>query len=162
MKESDEETRKAIDEWLPTTDHLDTFQSDCISFDDMLKYSGIRKETPIDIVSIDVEGGEFDILEAFPFASYTVHAFVIEAGHDTAQRIDILMLGARYVKMAIVGKDQIYVHQDYLHHLMGNFLVGETDMNPFELVYPPYINIEPYNDTFAFFQRRFLDPEFGK
>ena len=46
--------------------------------------------------------------------------------------------------------------------LAGNFLVGETDMNPYNLVYPPYITIDPYNETFREFQRRFLDPKFGE
>ncbi|CAD7929028.1 unnamed protein product [Amoebophrya sp. A120] len=162
VAETKEETQKAIQDWLRGTDHLDTFQSECISLEDMLRYSGVTWKTPIDFVSIDIEGGEFEILKNFPFDKFTIHAFLIEAGHDSAQRIDILLLGAKYVKMAVVGKDQVYVHQEYLHTLTGNYLLGETDMNPYELVYPPYINIDPYNDTFDVFQRRFLDSEFGK
>ncbi|CAD7950225.1 unnamed protein product [Amoebophrya sp. A25] len=160
--EEDDEAKKKLDEWLPSTELLDTFQSDCITMDEMLRFSGIKKETPIDFVSIDIEGGELEVLVDFPFEKYTIHAFLIEAGHDTTNRVDILLLGAGYVKMALIGKDHVYVHGEYLQLLAGNYLVGETDMNPFDLVYPPYINIEPYNDTFPVFQRRFLDPKFGE
>ena len=46
---------KKIDEWLPQTELLDTFQSDCITMSEMLRWSGIKKDTPVDLVSIDIE-----------------------------------------------------------------------------------------------------------
>lgn len=98
----------------------------------------------------------------FPFDYWRVNVFLIEAGHENVHRIDILMFTNGYRKVALLGKDHVYAHQEFLQIMSFNFLSGKSDMNPYDLVYPPYINIDPYNDTFQVFQRRFLDPKFGE
>lgn len=46
----------AVDAWLETSeDHVDAFQSKCVSLSDMLLLSGYEVSTEIDLVSIDIE-----------------------------------------------------------------------------------------------------------
>eukprot|EP00392_Amoebophrya_sp_AT5.2_P012750 g12857.t1 len=178
-----------------------TFSATSVSLEDLLRQHGAAAEAGapavvVDLVSIDVEGGEFDILKDYPFDKDPsnglprINVFLIETDAKSVFKMDILMLEGGYAKVAQIGKDQVYVHREFLQQLayevpppgagvpqaaVEDFVnpnaaerkVIATDAeipspsNPFELTYPPYINIEPYNDTFAEFQKRFLDPEFG-
>ncbi len=64
----------------------------------------------IDLISLDIEGGEVAALSAFDFAKYPVHAWTIEnnAG-DSGGEIGAIMQAAGYARAAHVGVDEIYV-----------------------------------------------------
>lgn len=151
---------------------MHSFEADCVSLEELLERHGATKGTAIDLVSMDVEGGEFEILTDFPFNQYDIHVFLIEADPEWVFRIDILLLTNGYQKIAVLGKDQVYVKRSHLQFLAQLEIKQESlrqegiasdavGGNPFDLVYPPYISIVPYNDTFTVFQRRFLDKGFG-
>jgi FkbM family methyltransferase len=61
----------------------------------------------IDFLSLDVEGGEMDILAAFPFDKYEIDVFSIE---NNAQSSDLpqLMSAKGYELVEFVGVDDIY------------------------------------------------------
>lgn len=141
-----------------------SYISQCITLDQLLEAQGASPETPVDFISIDVEGGEIDILRDFPFHKYMVHVFLLETDHDSSFILDTLLIPNGYQKVAVLGKDHVYAHSQFLFALAGSYFMGQDSApsNPFMLKFPPYINIEPYNDTFPVFQRRFLDREFGK
>lgn len=60
-----------------------------ISLDDFLTKHAAPKE--IDYLSIDTEGGEFEILQAFPFDKWRIHLLTVEHNF-TARRADIRAL----------------------------------------------------------------------
>jgi FkbM family methyltransferase len=74
---------------------------------DLLIEHGLRQ---VDYLSIDVEGAEQAILEAFPFDSFDIKAWSVEvrAGSDEIAEI---MQRAGYIRTAFIGQDQIFVHQ---------------------------------------------------
>lgn len=71
---------------------------------DVLDEQGIQK---IDYVSIDIEGAELGVLSAFPFESYDITAWTIEANQD-AQKIINLMKDNNYRFLAVVGVDLVF------------------------------------------------------
>ncbi|CAD7937455.1 unnamed protein product [Amoebophrya sp. A25] len=137
------------------------FLAHSVSLEDLLSTGGANRDTPIDVISIDIEGGELAILEDFPFDKFRIRVFLIECDGANVFRLDILMLQAAFTKTAMIGKDHVYVSREFMKEIAVEFFTGRGTINPFETVYPPYINIEPYNDTFSVFQRRFLDEKFG-
>ncbi|CAD7923239.1 unnamed protein product [Amoebophrya sp. A120] len=151
-----------------------TFTTEVITLEDLLLENGASEKHEIDFISIDVEGGEYEILVDFPFEKFpNINVFLIEVDAKNVFKMDILMSLGKYVKVAQLGKDQVYVSRRFSQKLAGEYfrsfvdeeneekIVNMKRINPFELAFPPYINIEPYNDTFDVFQRRFLDPDFG-
>lgn len=63
-----------------------------VSLDDFLKEVGAPRK--IDYLSIDTEGSEFEILEAFPFDRWDIHLLTVEHNF-TARRADIRALLTR-------------------------------------------------------------------
>lgn len=62
----------------------------------------------VDFISIDIEGGELEILEDFPFHYFFIRVFVIEVDPTHAFKIDIVMYNAGYKKTALLGKDHMW------------------------------------------------------
>ena len=61
-----------------------------------------------DFVSLDIEGGELAVLEAFPFADHRVGAWAIE-NNSGAREIADLMRSHNYDLIDFCGQDEIYV-----------------------------------------------------
>jgi len=68
-----------------------------------------RKPT-IDLLSVDAEGAELEIFGAFPFELWHIRAIVVETSRSTATGMDSLLLPHGYMKVAVLGKDAVYVH----------------------------------------------------
>ena len=64
-----------------------------------------------DFVSLDIEGGELDVLRAFPFDRHRVGAWAIENNAGTTALREI-MEPAGYVLVEFCGPDEIYRHRD--------------------------------------------------
>ena len=67
--------------------------------------------TRVDLVSLDIEGGEMAVLEAFAFGRFRVDAWCIE-NHLHATALPELMARHGYRQRAILGVDEIYVRRD--------------------------------------------------
>ena len=64
----------------------------------------------IDLVSLDVEGGEMAVLSEFPFDRYHVHAWTIE-NNTGGTEIPALMADRGYARVEALGVDDIYVRK---------------------------------------------------
>lgn len=62
----------------------------------------------VDYISLDVEGGEMDVLAAFPFDRHRVHAWSIE-NNTGDTKIPALMRDKGYKRVEALGVDDIYV-----------------------------------------------------
>ena len=67
--------------------------------------------TRVDLVSLDIEGGEMAVLEDFAFHRFHVDAWCIE-NHTHAPALPALMERHGYLQRAILGVDEIYVRRD--------------------------------------------------
>lgn len=89
---------------------------DCVSLTDLLDENNAPKI--IDYLSIDTEGSEFSILEAFDFQKYTFKFISCEHNYSD-RRNDILklLLSNGYVRIlnSISQFDDFYIHQSILH-----------------------------------------------
>lgn len=65
----------------------------------------------VDYLSIDIEGGEFDALEAFPFEEFEIDVWSIECGSATEDRARLMSLMDRndYRLVSHLGSDQIWI-----------------------------------------------------
>lgn len=66
----------------------------------------------VDLVSIDTEGSEEKILNAFPWGRVSVSIFCVENNFGN-QTIKAMMARHGYHKVAHIGSDDIYVHQEF-------------------------------------------------
>lgn len=65
---------------------------------------------PIDLLSVDAEGAEVEIFRDFPFEFWHIRAIVVETSRTTSMAIDGLLLTQGFLKIAVLGKDAVYVH----------------------------------------------------
>ncbi len=75
------------------------------TLEDLLTEEGM---TTVDLVSLDIEGGELAVLEAFPFQRFEVSAWSIE-NTQHGDRLRNLMEANSYQLFEIAGVDEIYV-----------------------------------------------------
>ncbi|MBN9672110.1 FkbM family methyltransferase [Roseibium aggregatum] len=71
---------------------------------DLLEEANIKR---IDYLSLDIEGGEWAVLETFPFDTIRVEAWSIENNTDTPD-IARFMAGKGYEVIEFIGRDEIY------------------------------------------------------
>jgi len=77
----------------------------CFNLNNLLKKYNIKK---IDYCSIDIEGGELDVLKTIDFDQFDFHSLSIENNyHDV--RIYEHMKKNGYKRVAILGGDEIYI-----------------------------------------------------
>lgn len=131
----------------------------------------------VDLISLDVEGQEVAILRRFPFNKFYVRVFLVEADHESALQLDLLFLAGGYSKVALLGKDAVYLHNRFIAELaawkkasgalkMPRGEDGREDQyiedDVLALEYPEDIAVHPYYEKFSDFQKRFLEPGFGE
>ncbi|CAE8597120.1 unnamed protein product [Polarella glacialis] len=66
----------------------------------------------IDLISLDAEGAEIEIFRGFPFEAWDIRCIVVETSRRTAMAIDGLLLPQGFVKIAVLGKDAVYVSRE--------------------------------------------------
>lgn len=90
------------------------YEVNTISLNDLLKK--YNAPTDIDYISLDTEGSEFDILEAFDFNAYNVKFFTVEHNEKEHNRNKIYNLltskGYKRVLENISNWDDFYIHTD--------------------------------------------------
>mmetsp|Transcript_96303 Transcript_96303/g.272259 ORF Transcript_96303/g.272259 Transcript_96303/m.272259 type:complete len:694 (-) Transcript_96303:26-2107(-) len=70
---------------------------------------GSRYRPVVDVLSVDAEGAEVEIFRNFPFDVWDIHAIVVETSRRTSMAIDGLLLPRGFLKVAVLGKDAVYV-----------------------------------------------------
>ena len=79
-------------------------QVPCYRLADLLHEHGVKR---IDLLSLDIEGGEFDVLQTFDFSSVDIDVITVENNfHD--HHIRIFLAGKGYRLLAVAGVDEIY------------------------------------------------------
>mmetsp|Transcript_13065 Transcript_13065/g.32614 ORF Transcript_13065/g.32614 Transcript_13065/m.32614 type:complete len:713 (+) Transcript_13065:55-2193(+) len=63
----------------------------------------------VDVLSVDAEGAEVEIFKDFPFEAWDIRAIVVEVSRRTSMAIDSLLLPKGFVKIAVLGKDAVYL-----------------------------------------------------
>lgn len=74
-----------------------------------------EKQRPrIDLISVDAEGAEMEIFRDFPFQSWDIRCIIVETSRRTSMALDSLFLPQGFVKVAVLGKDAIYLSTSQL------------------------------------------------
>ncbi|CAE8592319.1 unnamed protein product [Polarella glacialis] len=69
-----------------------------------------RAETPrVDLISLDAEGAETEIFRGFPFEAWDIRCTGVETSRRKAMATEGLLLPQGFVKIAVLGKDAVYV-----------------------------------------------------
>jgi hypothetical protein len=96
-------------------ENADTYEIETISLNDLLKKYNAPKD--IDYISLDTEGSEVNILEAFDFSQYKVKFFTVEHNNKEVNRQKIYDLltskGYDRVLTYISNWDDFYVLNEY-------------------------------------------------
>ena len=85
---------------------------DCITLEDVLD---LVNSPVIDILSLDTEGAELQILSSFDFSRYRISTILVE-NFDliNSYQIEALLFSKGYSKVAIIGGDSVYVHNELI------------------------------------------------
>ena len=100
------EHRERIAELLQhASDRVQKCDLPCFDLNEMLQKHELFH---IDYVSLDIEGGEFELLSHLDFNRFDIGALTIEHGHSDPRIID-LMKARNYELVAILNLDGVYV-----------------------------------------------------
>jgi len=107
----------------------------------------------IDYLSVDIEGWEIKALWTFPFDKIDVRVISVENSHEASLPVDTALIPWGFMKVALLGKDHIYVNRLHLKELSNPF-------GPWQEV--PIMDHGGYQEDPFTFQRRYVDPSFGE
>eukprot|EP00397_Hematodinium_sp_SG-2012_P021536 GEMP01022257.1.p1 GENE.GEMP01022257.1~~GEMP01022257.1.p1 ORF type:complete len:216 (+),score=41.99 GEMP01022257.1:1084-1731(+) len=137
------------------------FPATCAELHTLLEDANIHR---VDYLNIDVEGDEMAVLQNFPMDKFDIRVVSIEVSHSTTQPVDILFITRGFVKVALLGKDHIYVSQSHLREMLA---AGSTnsklasEMFPYTpLHYVPKMRHSQFNEPIMDYQRRFISETF--
>ncbi|CAE7447699.1 HERC1 [Symbiodinium natans] len=85
----------------------------------------------IDLLSVDAEGAELEIFKDFPFEAWDIRCIVVETSRRTSMAVDSLLLPLGFVKVAILGKDAVYLS----HLQMTSFPSGGSLQLPEQIAW---------------------------
>jgi len=77
----------------------------CLPLNEVLQENGIYH---IDFLSIDTEGGEFEILKSIDFDKYEIDVITVENNYQTKD-IELFLKSKNYLKVTSLACDEIYV-----------------------------------------------------
>eukprot|EP00405_Crypthecodinium_cohnii_P009379 CAMPEP_0206435098 /NCGR_PEP_ID=MMETSP0324_2-20121206/9620_1 /ASSEMBLY_ACC=CAM_ASM_000836 /TAXON_ID=2866 /ORGANISM="Crypthecodinium cohnii, Strain Seligo" /LENGTH=641 /DNA_ID=CAMNT_0053901877 /DNA_START=140 /DNA_END=2065 /DNA_ORIENTATION=+ len=77
----------------------------------------------IDLISVDAEGAEIEIFRNFPFQVWDIRAIVVEVSRHSCMAVDSLLLPAGFVKVAVIGKDAVYVSRSWHNRLPESLIL---------------------------------------
>lgn len=98
------------------------FEATCEPLHDLLRplewaRSSSSRRPVIDLLSVDAEGAEIEIFRHFPFEAWDIRAVVVETSRRTSAAVDSLLLPRGFIKIAVLGKDAVYVSQSMARSL---------------------------------------------
>lgn len=85
------------------------FTADCLNMEEVLLQSNLWEER-IDFLSIDVEHGELSVLQGLPLDKVDIRIIVVEVSRGARWlEVDTAVLPHGYAKVAVLGRDVVYV-----------------------------------------------------
>merc|ERR1719253_1766806 len=101
------------------------FEAQCAPLHDILtakvpgaiEAMGLGTRPVIDLLSVDAEGTEIEIFKDFPFEAWDIRVVVVETSRRTSMAIDGLFLTNGFFKIAVLGKDAVYLHRSVMASL---------------------------------------------
>lgn len=98
--------------------------------------------TLIDYLTLDVEGAEFDILQALDLKTYAIALMTIEHNHDTERQTTIRNYLAQFGYEVVQNRnDDFFYHRQHLARLLGGKNIDPVAA--FQRVYDTYQIAEP-------------------
>jgi len=88
----------------------------------------------------------------FPYDEFDVRVITVEVSHESTQPVDIALVTNDFFKVALLGKDHVYVRRK---HLL------ELDDPSARWVHVPTVNHGGFNEPYLDYQRRHVDPSFS-
>ncbi|CAJ1389932.1 unnamed protein product [Effrenium voratum] len=89
------------------------FMADCLPLGEILRRAGLTGR--IDLMNIDVEHQELAVLKGLPFQDFDIRVIVIEVTRGARWlEVDSILLPAGYAKVAVLGRDVVYVKLEEL------------------------------------------------
>eukprot|EP00928_Gymnodinium_smaydae_P007805 TRINITY_DN12795_c1_g1_i1.p1 TRINITY_DN12795_c1_g1~~TRINITY_DN12795_c1_g1_i1.p1 ORF type:complete len:479 (+),score=74.57 TRINITY_DN12795_c1_g1_i1:114-1550(+) len=86
------------------------FSAHCRPLGEILARALPKEQRRIDVLSIDVEHGELEVLRGLPWEKYDVRIIVVEVTRGAQWlEVDTIILPQGYAKVAILGRDAVYV-----------------------------------------------------
>jgi len=105
------------------------FTTDCLPLGEILERAGLRGRR-IDVLSIDVELGELGVLGGLPLDAFDVRVLVVEVSPGARWlEVDTLLLPRGYAKVAVLGRDAIYVKLEELASMADGWAFLEAPAN---------------------------------
>eukprot|EP00400_MALV-I_sp_L67-5_P000825 gene825-871_t len=99
------------------------FTADCISLEDLLLKEKLQKPEVIDFLSVDVENAGLSVIKKFPFENFDIKVVLFEVEPGTQwMEFDMIFLRNDFVKMAVIGRDCVYVHLSVVREMGNEFL----------------------------------------
>ncbi|AUC78267.1 FkbM family methyltransferase [Nonlabens sp. MB-3u-79] len=88
------------------------------SFDEVFQKFNIKK---IDYLSLDIEGGEFEVLQSINFGKYNISILTVENNYQSS-KIRNMMSTKGYYLLLIIGADDFYIKKDILLSVIKQIL----------------------------------------
>ena len=73
----------------------------------------VPKDTDIDYLSIDIEGGEMDVLESIDFSKYKIKVISVENNSPDKINFELFFKKKNYSFFDRVGQDEIFFNNDF-------------------------------------------------
>lgn len=91
------------------------FAAACRPLEDILVQAGLERPARIDLLSIDVEHGEMSVLRSLNLQRFDIRVILIEVTRGARElEVDTILLPVGYAKIAILGRDAVYVKLEEL------------------------------------------------
>ena len=129
---TEEEAEKLLAEGIKTRSALrleKKLRIPCNRLESILREQGFSEKTPIDVLSIDIEGGEYEVIQTFPWKEWNVRVVLIEVDKPgNAFKIrnffrDVGLYRNPY-RIDLHHPDDIYVRKDVPVNDLDSFQVG--------------------------------------
>jgi len=107
------------------------FSADCLPLGEILTRAGLRHRR-IDVLSVDVEHGELSVLRGLTLDDFDIRVIIIEVTRGVRWlEVDTAILPWGYAKVAVLGRDSIYVKLEELRRYASwPFLGGRAAALP--------------------------------
>lgn len=95
-------------------DGKEEFRADCLPLGEILRRANLQGKR-IDVLNIDVEHQELAVLKSLDFGDFDIRVIVVEVTRGARWlEVDSVLLPAGYAKVAVLGRDVVYVKLEEL------------------------------------------------
>jgi len=91
-----------------TNSKVDKFKTKTVTFDEI-----VPNNTIIDYLSLDIEGGEMDVLKSINFSKYKIKVISVENNRPDKINFDLFFKKKNYSFFDRVGQDEIFFNNDF-------------------------------------------------